>query len=559
MADNTTVFNPNKTSPSVAGDVIRTIDEGGVKTQVAVIAGQRDDDVIKTINSTPEGHLEVAIHDPILPFGSIHTEGLTPVFQSDGIYGINASQFITTTGLAVDAGPTPGSNSASVSNPDGMLKCSTGTTAYSFSSIQSRRRLRYRAGQGIIGRFAGFFSTPAASSIVVGGFGSAESGYFFGYNGTSFGILHSTGGVREIQTFTVSAATSSGGTATFRLNGLDYEVTLNTAATTVLTANDIASNDFPGWDVEAVGSTVVFLANSAGNKTGTFSLTLGTAVGTDGSFAETVAGVASTDTWIPQSSWNQDPCDGTGPTGFTIDPSKGNVFEIGVAWLGFGPVTFRILIPATGSNNASWVIVHTINHPNTRVTPHVSQPAFPFTMSAYSAGSTTDVSINVGSVAGFIEGEWQSNGPRITYFRTSAITSSTSAYVPIVSFRNAYVYNGRANQSVIHIKGITAACKSNTGLTALYMIRNPVLTGPVNWASHSATSSCYSDTGATGCSFSDNNQVLWTGSITEAGEFDIELGDNNISLQPGETMTLAARSVTATATCIGSINTREDQ
>ena len=126
-----------------------------------------------------------------------------------------------------------------------MFKCATGTTAYSFGSLQSRKRLRYRAGQGIVGRFTALFSSPVASSILVAEYGSGEAGYFFGYNGTSFGILHSTDAVREIQTFTVSAATSTGGTVTFRLNGLDTLVTLTTVATTTLTANNIANQTFP--------------------------------------------------------------------------------------------------------------------------------------------------------------------------------------------------------------------------------------------------------------------------------------------------------------------------
>ncbi len=127
------------------------------------------------------------------------------------------------------------------------------------------------------------------------GFGSGESGYYFGYNGTSFGVLHSTGGVREIQTFTVTVRTTTGGTVTFRLNGLDTEVTLATAASTTITANNIAAQTFPGWTVEARGATVIFLANSVGDKAGAFSVTLGTAIGTAGTFAETLAGVASTD------------------------------------------------------------------------------------------------------------------------------------------------------------------------------------------------------------------------------------------------------------------------
>lgn len=57
--------------------------------------GKLDNGKIKEFAVTPEGHLEVAIHDPILPFGSLHVENLRPIFQSDAVYGINAGQTIS--------------------------------------------------------------------------------------------------------------------------------------------------------------------------------------------------------------------------------------------------------------------------------------------------------------------------------------------------------------------------------------------------------------------------------------------------------------------------------
>lgn len=524
----------------------------------SVLYGTDDAGEQLPIPTTPEGHLEVAVHAPRLPFGSLHAEGLSVVFQTDGVYGINPSEVNQTTGLSYDPGPTPGTSSGSNAGSGNLLTCSTGTTAYSFATMQSRRRLRYRPGQGLVGRFAGFFSTPAPNSIVVAGFGTAESGVYFGYNGTAFGILHSTGGVREIQTFTVTNRTTTGGTATFRLNGLDYTVTLATAADTTATANNIAAQTFPGWNVEARGATVIFVANSVGNKSGTFSITLGTAVGTAGSFAETLAGVAATDTWIPQNTWNGDKLDGTGASGVTANWQKGNVFQIGIQYLGFGAITFFVEVCKEG-NNPDFIAVHTILFPNNRTTITLSQPAFPFTMAAYSAGSTTDVSVSVGSFAGFIEGEVALTGPRMSYFNTAGVTSSTSAYIPIFSVRNDYVFAGRPNQSVVRLLSVGGATKSTNGITSFVLIRNATLAGTPNWSAFSsAYSTTYWDTAATAATFSGNEQVIWTGTTTGDGQFAFAFEDP-ILLQPGETLSLCVRSVTGTATCIGQLNTREDQ
>ena len=52
---------------------------------------------------TPQGYAKVDIASARLPFGSIHTESLTPVFQADGVYGVNQFFNATTTGLTTGA------------------------------------------------------------------------------------------------------------------------------------------------------------------------------------------------------------------------------------------------------------------------------------------------------------------------------------------------------------------------------------------------------------------------------------------------------------------------
>ena len=56
------------------------------------------------------------------------------------------------------------------------------------------------------------------------------------------------------------------------------------------------------------------------------------------------------DTIIPQSAWNVDKLDGTGPSGFVLDLAAGNIFEIDFTWYGFGVAEFSVLIrdPASG-------------------------------------------------------------------------------------------------------------------------------------------------------------------------------------------------------------------
>ena len=518
-----------------------------------------DDGGSATLKATAEGHLEVAVHSPRLPFGSIHTESLEPEFQVDAVYDINPEQMIKTTGINV-----PGTTSATITGSNNLFKCSTGTTAYSFSSLQTRERLRYRPGQGAVARFTALFSEPAASSILVSGVGTAESGFYFGYNGTSFGILHSTGGVREIQTLTITTGSTATNDYEVTLGGTTFNVTATNNGSTTKTAYEIAQGTYTGWTAEQRGNTIIFLAASVGNKTGTFSLAqTGAATPAAGSFAETLAGVASTDTWIPQSSWNGDKLDGTGPSGITLDPQTGNVFQIQIQYLGFGAVTFQVE-GAFAGNNPDFVTAHSINFPNSQTTTSITQPSFPYTMSAYSAGSTTDVYVATASCAGFIEGKKKLTGPRMTYNReTSGFVGSTaSTYYPLFTFRNDLIHghNGteRANQSVVNILSMSCSHDDATPI-GFYLIKNATLAGTPDFQEFSTESCTYWDTAATTCTIDANEQLITSLQTGQASGETLSFPDD-LKIMPGETVTLAARAVTGSATYVNaSLNTREDQ
>ena len=525
------------------------------------MTGATDDGAFKNVKLTQEGHVEVAIQSPRTPFNAVHVENLNPEFQADAVYGINPREIITTIGHSV----TPGaSSSGAATGANNLFKCATGTTQYSFASIQSRKRLRYRAGQGIVGRFTALWGTPVASSIVVAGLGTSESGFYFGYNGTSFGILHSTGNTREIQTLTVTTASTDINNFQVQLAGVTTSVTATNNGSTVKTAYEISKGTYPGWKAEARGSTVVFLADSVGNKTGTFSLAQsGAAIAAAGTFAETLAGATTADTWIPQASWNGDKLDGTGPSAVTLDTTKGNVFQIDIQYLGFGAIVFKVEVCPNG-NNPDFVVVHTIAVPNSRTSVTVNQPSFPFTMAAYSAGSTTDVSVSCGSFAGFIEGEKKLTGPRKTFFveTNGYVGSSASTYYPLFTIRNdlTHAHNGntlRANQSVVYPLSLSCSHDDATPIT-FYVIRNATLLGTPSFSRYDNESCIYLDTAATTCTFNSGNvQFAYTLGQNSGGAYRFE---DELKIQPGETLTLAARAVTGTATyVIASLNTREDQ
>lgn len=63
-------------------------------------------------------------------------------------------------------------------------------------------------------------------------------------------------------------------------------------------------------------------------------------------------------TRIAQADWNQDPMDGTGPSGITLDPSRTQIFWCDIEWLGVGSVRVGFVI------NGIFYICHVFNHAN---------------------------------------------------------------------------------------------------------------------------------------------------------------------------------------------------
>lgn len=112
-------------------------------------------------------------------FGTLETNELTPVIQLDFIYGIN-----TQTGVSTVA------NSATVDTNASRLRLQSGTNSAGSAIFNSRRIAKYRTGQGMTARFTCAFTTGVASSTQIVGVGNSVDGVFFGYNGTTFGLLH---------------------------------------------------------------------------------------------------------------------------------------------------------------------------------------------------------------------------------------------------------------------------------------------------------------------------------------------------------------------------------
>jgi len=184
-------------------------------------------------------------------------------------------------------------------------------------------------------------------------------------------------------------------------------------------------------------------------------------------------------------------------------------------------------------------------------------------MAVYSAGSTTDLTVKVGSFAGFIEGSKTLHGNRFTYFKQLTTVGDTN-FQALFTIMNTRYYAGKANQCVINLLSVTGALK-HTSPCIFYLIKGGTLAGNPSFTVLSSNSSSVWDTAATTVTYTTGDQLMWTGHLGDTGEFDHHFGNGSfnaeeLTLQPGDWITLAAKATTGTPAYVtGSINTREDQ
>ena len=316
---------------------------------------------------------------------------------------------------------------------------------------------------------------------------------------------------------------------------------MTNGADATVTANEIAAHDYSdtgrGWDAYAVGNTVVFRSWKAKAHSGAFTLSgATTAVGT---FAQDVVGTAPTETFIPQSSWNGDDIfDGNGLTGVTLDPTKGNVYQIKYQWLGYGALFFYIEDPDDGEYH----LVHTIEIANSRTSPSMGDPSLHLMGIVENTTNTSAITLSNSSMGGFIEGKLALLGVRRG--ASADKTGIGTTIVPVLSVRQGLHRSGKAVQSFSKPLRIALAVE-HTKPMRIYFYKGATLVG-ANWQSLDASaSSMLYDTSATSITGGEERFVVPLG---KSASHIISLLDDYFAynLNPGEVLTIAASATSGT-------------
>jgi hypothetical protein len=403
--------------------------------------------------------------EPLSSFGELSVSQLTPTAQADFIYSINDRMFASGTFAG-----------ASVFLSGNLGVAQSGVNITGSAVLRLRRNLKYRPGMGSLMRATAMFDTPVDLNAQLIGIGNIESGYYFGYIGTSFGIVHQQSGQAETRKFTI---TTGGGTGnvTVTLDGNTVTVPITGGNDPATTAYQLTLYDYTnvgaGWRADAISSSVYFISGRSNPYTGSYNITGNSVVGT---FSTVLSGSAANSTIIPQSSWNIDVCDGTGISDFNINPQKGNVYQIGFQYLGFGNAFFAVENPLTGR----MIPVHMIQNANARTTTVLKNPQASVRLVSANFGSTTNVKPKTASMSAFTEGMIKKLDPRF------AISNSFSGYnsttdTPILALKANRVYNDVSCFAEFDILRIAASNESTAKTLTVSLYKDVKIGGAVNF------------------------------------------------------------------------------
>lgn len=413
----------------------------------------------------------VHVRGPISTFGEVLTADMFPIAQGDFTHNINNQIFVTSS-----------FSSATITNSASMAELNSGTNPNGSATIQLRRNLKYRPGQGSLMRATALFDTPDPGNAQFIGAGSSECGYFIGYFGENFGILHSEKGAREVRKLEVTTAVTTSGNVTVTLDGNSIIIPVTGSNSVTQTAYQLSLGNYSqlgngGWLADVVGSSVYFIsARSTSTATGSYSVSGGGIVGT---FTRTIPGEAQTNTFIPSSSFNLDPLDGTGVSKMHLDPQKGNVFQIGFQYLGFGNAKFKIEDPETGLLHQ----FHELKLANSRTSPVLKDPNVAIIATSTNIGGTTSKTLRTASMAAFVEGKSSKLDPKYA-FSTPFASISTTTYKPLLALKVDRISNNKSIFGEFDPLKIAASNESGSSTPktlTIGLFLNPKINGNVNY------------------------------------------------------------------------------
>lgn len=236
-----------------------------------------------------------------------------------------------------------------------------------------------------------------------------------------------------------STLTATGGTTSFNANQGLIDLSVTAASGSSVTRETIKVFSYQPGKSLLVMNTFVMSSPKTGltQRIGYYGASNGFYLEQAGSaiaFVErSIVTGSLVNTPVLQADWNGDTLDGTGPSGYTLDLTKAQIYWMDVEWLGVGSVRMGFVI------NGQFIICHTFNHANLITSTYITSASLPLRYEIFNTAATSGASTlkqicsTVISEGGYeLRGSQQAISTPITTARTFAVAGT---YYPIVSIR----------------------------------------------------------------------------------------------------------------------------
>ncbi len=263
------------------------------------------------------------------------------------------------------------------------------------------------------------------------------------------------------------------------------------------------------------------------------------------------------ETRIPQSQWNVDRLDGSGPSGLVLDITKAQILWADIEWLGLGTVRTGFVI------NGQFVPCHYFHHANLIDSTYITTGSLPLRYEIENKAATSgpsklkQVCSTVISEGGYeLRGLQQAAGTEITAPKALAVAGT---YYPVVSIRlKSTRLDGIVILTALSVMGI------DTGIYNWKVFASGTTSGGT-WTDAGVNSSVEYKLDGTGLSggrvlasgyLTSNTQGNTSIDILKEALFKFQLERNSFTNTPYE-LTLAVTASTATELVHGSIDWEE--
>jgi hypothetical protein len=211
---------------------------------------------------------------------------------------------------------------------------------------------------------------------------------------------------------------------------------------------------------------------------------------------------------VPQSEWNIDPCDGTGPSKFNINTSKTQLVYIDFQWLGVGRVRCGFV------HEGQIVLAHEYYCSNVLSEVYMSNPNLPVRCEILNTGTTSGGSMDQICSTVMSEGGYTESGIDFMHLMTASRAVGAAATLPVLAIRLKNTFQSYPNRISVKLNNIALY---PTGETMAFQIAKlpseASLAGTLTWTDVDADSGVQYSVGATGYTAADAD-VLFGGYVT---------------------------------------------